>query len=544
MATRVHTGGGKDFVYDGTEEYGDTEPTRQFKEEYNNHLNKPKWKRILSKYKPPKKKRHKEHIHKETIREPIHADVRQKPSVIVAIILVFIIIGIATKLSDGTPRRIDDKLSGIRGTLTPEAIKEKINVDKIKLPEKVVEKIEEIKEKVLPSINEELSINEEIFERKDEAKQAFEYTINEFRREEDIDEMQWSEHSYNLAVFRAKDLLGRDYFEHVTPEGLTVDDYMEEFGLDGYAGENIGGMAHYPNEEVSGSVREVIRQWMVSVGHKQNLLNKRYNLGAVGCYKYICTFIGVNGQEVTPISKEEKELKEQIIKDDLEEDTRKKEIENKKCVAEAEELIPDYILVSKEAIRSWGVQRLDSEWKDGIPISIFNLGMPRGATKEGQNVNYKYPHDRYLIQYPPQQILSPEGVILGTNSFIFHPTVIKEQENVIFGIDFDQDDLIVTVNWAGFDEEIKRLINREELSFEIYFNNDMIHRGALTKKNYDDEDLICKWTTSDEEGEHTCDVPRLQSINTLTQPDLIDGYLFEILEYEIYRCEWVDQETA
>ncbi len=223
-----------------------------------------------------------------------------------------------------------------------------------------------------------------------------------------------------------------------------------------------------------------------------------------------------------------------------EEDTLKSKKD--KCIVEAKKLIPNYLLVSKEATRTRMYQRLDSEWKDGTPISIFNLGMPRGATKEGQNVNYMYPHDKYLIQYPPKQILSPEGVILGTNSFIFRPTVIKDHRNVIFGIDFNQDDLIVTVNWTGFDEEIKELINREELSFEVYFNNDRIHIGAVTKKNYNSEDLICNWTSSDEEGEHTCDVPRLQSINTLTQPDLIDSYLFEILNYTISDCNWVEEK--
>ncbi len=276
MRERVNTGGNKDFVYTGEEEYKDTESTRGFKKELHKWRNKPKEQRG--------------NTHKETIREPIYKQARQKkPSLIVPIILALIIIFLIIIISNGS---LHKKLISIRGSLRSDPIEEAPTIGE-------VEKVEEIKVEVLPLLN------EESFERKDEAKQAFEYTINEFRREEDIDELEWSEHSYNLAVFRAKDLYERDYFEHVTPEGLSVSDYLEEFGLDGTVGENIGGMAHYTNEEVSGSVREVIRQWMVSVGHKQNLLNKRYDIGAVGCYKYICTFIGIDGQEVTPRKKEE-----------------------------------------------------------------------------------------------------------------------------------------------------------------------------------------------------------------------------------------------
>ncbi len=296
MREKVNTGGNKDIVYDGTEEYGDTEPTRQFKEHYRRHLNRPKWKRRLFKYKSPKKVK------------VIHEQKPRKAFPIAPFIYFAVLIVIALVIANGIIKLINSeafdnaigKISTVKQTLFPG--NNKGGIEGI-----VVPPVNITEEPTLPTPP---NIDEKSFERKDEAKQAFEYTINEFRREEDIDEMVWSEHAYNLAVFRAKDLYQRDYFEHVTPEGLSVSDYLEEFGLDGTVGENIGGMAHYTNEEVSGSVREVIRQWMVIVGHKQNLLNKRYNIGAVGCYKYICSFIGVNGDEVTPISKDDEIIEE------------------------------------------------------------------------------------------------------------------------------------------------------------------------------------------------------------------------------------------
>ncbi len=279
MTTKVHTGGGKDFVYTGKEEYGDTEPTRQFKEHYHKWKSQSKWKRKLFRYKPPK-----ENIH----RKPIQSTIRQekKSSLIVAIILTLIIIGLSIKLSDGTLTNLDEKLSKIRGILSSDTSKKESIEEGIVLPGNIV------KEESL------IIVDEKTFERKEESKQAFEYSVNELRREKELLEMEWSENTYNLAVFRAKDLYKRDYFEHVTPEGLTVSDYLEEFNIAGYAGENLGGMAHYPNEEVSGNVRQVVRQWMVSVGHKQNLMDRDHDIGAIGCYKYICVFIGVSGGEV------------------------------------------------------------------------------------------------------------------------------------------------------------------------------------------------------------------------------------------------------
>ena len=71
-------------------------------------------------------------------------------------------------------------------------------------------------------------------------------------------------------------------------------------------------MAHYPDETVSGNVRQVVRQWMVSVGHKQNLMDRDHDIGAIGCYKYICVFIGVSGgeveEEVIEVEEEPKEI--------------------------------------------------------------------------------------------------------------------------------------------------------------------------------------------------------------------------------------------
>ena len=370
MTTRINTGGSKDFVYTGKEKYEDTEPTRQFKKHYRGHLNRPKWKRRLFKYKPPKEAK------------VVHEQKPRKTFPITPFIYFTVLIVIALVSANGIVKLINSesfdnamgKVSRVKRTLFPSNDKKEIIEDVVISPVNIT------KEPTLPKPP---TIDEEIFERKDEAKQAFEYTINEFRREEDIDELEWSDHAYNLAVFRAKDLLERDYFEHVTPEGLTVDDYMEEFGLDGYAGENIGGMAHYPNEEVSGSVREVIRQWMVSVGHKQNLLNKRYNLGAVGCYKYICTFIGVNGDEVTPIKKSDDEIEEEIV----EEDSGEYVYIN---LRELSSTIQDY--VGKKVETTGKMKRMSP---DGLGISSFFAL----ADKDGLFVYAKKPESIMQILY-------------------------------------------------------------------------------------------------------------------------------------------------
>lgn len=72
------------------------------------------------------------------------------------------------------------------------------------------------------------------------------------------------------AKAHAEDMLGRNYFDHVTPEGWDPDDRLRMTGATGYLGfgENIliG----------SSNARAMHDAWMASAGHRANILNPQF----------------------------------------------------------------------------------------------------------------------------------------------------------------------------------------------------------------------------------------------------------------------------
>ncbi|MBD3387928.1 MAG: hypothetical protein GF416_02665 [Candidatus Altiarchaeales archaeon] len=130
-----------------------------------------------------------------------------------------------------------------------------------------------------------------------ECKNAFEY-LNSIRKGYSRTSIKWDERAYYLAVSRSKDMFEKGYFDHVTPEGTCVKDMKGDYGF--YSAENlaenIGILRRYKNgmPTSSASPANSIDRWMTSRGHRYNLLYEHHDRGAVGCYKSICTFIGVN----------------------------------------------------------------------------------------------------------------------------------------------------------------------------------------------------------------------------------------------------------
>jgi uncharacterized protein YkwD len=133
-------------------------------------------------------------------------------------------------------------------------------------------------------------------ERKEECEEAFDY-VNQVRKEKGRKPMKWDDNLYKLAVERSKDMVKRNYFDHVTPEGKCVNDFKAAYGFANYnVAENIGGMTHYDdgNPVPETSVKEAVDGWLDSRGHRYNLLYPSHTKGAIGCYKAICVFLGAN----------------------------------------------------------------------------------------------------------------------------------------------------------------------------------------------------------------------------------------------------------
>lgn len=89
-----------------------------------------------------------------------------------------------------------------------------------------------------------------------------------------------------LARSRSEDMVNRNYFDHVTPDGKNVFDMLKAMNFSySTAGENIA-MNTYPESK---SAVSAMQQWMNSSGHKANILNVKYGRIGVGAWKKSAT---------------------------------------------------------------------------------------------------------------------------------------------------------------------------------------------------------------------------------------------------------------
>ncbi|HEU4544500.1 MAG TPA: CAP domain-containing protein [Jiangellaceae bacterium] len=78
----------------------------------------------------------------------------------------------------------------------------------------------------------------------------------------------------NVATAHSEDMAERNYFSHTSPEGETPADRAEAAGYDGYGGENIA--LGYSSADA------VMKGWMASSGHRDNILNCSFTEIGVG----------------------------------------------------------------------------------------------------------------------------------------------------------------------------------------------------------------------------------------------------------------------
>jgi uncharacterized protein YkwD len=78
----------------------------------------------------------------------------------------------------------------------------------------------------------------------------------------------------NVATAHSEDMAERNYFSHTSPEGEGPDDRAAAAGYDAYAGENIA--------QGYSSAEAVMKGWMKSSGHRDNILNCSFTVIGVG----------------------------------------------------------------------------------------------------------------------------------------------------------------------------------------------------------------------------------------------------------------------
>ncbi len=93
---------------------------------------------------------------------------------------------------------------------------------------------------------------------------------NEYRLNNKITALSENDKLNLSAKKKAKDILEKQYFDHISPEGLSVEDLGREVGYDFILlGENLA-MGDFENP------RELVDAWIESTGHRENILNHSY----------------------------------------------------------------------------------------------------------------------------------------------------------------------------------------------------------------------------------------------------------------------------
>lgn len=125
--------------------------------------------------------------------------------------------------------------------------------------------------------------------------------VNQFRRQYGKREIVFDGRVFGLAVARAKDQRENSYLDHTNPTtGSCPDNMKANYGLrpDEYVAENVLGNPEYSEEPLTRiekrPMTDAIVPWMDSRGHRYNLLYNEHVAGAVGCYKNMCVFLGLN----------------------------------------------------------------------------------------------------------------------------------------------------------------------------------------------------------------------------------------------------------
>ncbi len=101
-------------------------------------------------------------------------------------------------------------------------------------------------------------------------RQAFE-GVNRERAARGLPALAWNERLAAIARAHSRDMARRDYFDHVSPDGLHPRDRVKGAGLDyREIAENIAS-----NRNVDRPARTAVEGWMDSPGHRANILNPR-----------------------------------------------------------------------------------------------------------------------------------------------------------------------------------------------------------------------------------------------------------------------------
>jgi uncharacterized protein YkwD len=103
--------------------------------------------------------------------------------------------------------------------------------------------------------------------------------INNCRAESGLGALEWSEDAAKVARLHSGNMASLKFFGHAGADGKMVDERADQLGVKRWKaiGENIAYLRGYSNP-----TEVAVEKWMLSSGHRANLLNPRWKESAIG----------------------------------------------------------------------------------------------------------------------------------------------------------------------------------------------------------------------------------------------------------------------
>ncbi|MBI2144201.1 hypothetical protein HYU17_03560 [Candidatus Woesearchaeota archaeon] len=209
------------------------------------------------------------------------------------------------------------------------------------------------------------------------------------------------------------------------------------------------------------------------------------------------------------------------------------------CETLAKGFIPKYVFLKPCLFEGPMTLSESQTWLDWTAIGhegdnlIGQCEIQFGAgSAQGENVNYLYTKQSLLVY--SKNIISTEGVILGTRNFKVKLVLKKTPMTVayggigfkgeLYGPMYGYSDRVSGIggylNWTGFNKDIKDSLNVTEITFEV--------------------PNTCTQTSTNDSGEFYCLFNHYGDARIITTPDFINQNLYEVVSKDISNCHWVD----
>ena len=246
------------------------------------------------------------------------------------------------------------------------------------------------------------------------------------------------------------------------------------------------------------------------------------------------------------------------------------------CEKKASELMPKYLVISSNRHT-----QIENRFADGQTFTFIADPNYRAAlyscirkgSNEGENINYYYLREgsnepdimlgetyttcTSKISYS-KQMIDENGKILGTRSFSFSPTFLKLADiNLNITLKSGEKGGFNGLDWSGFTDEVKKILNVEKIIFRIEEETLRVGGGKISEELYDQEkgeanfgeDKAFKETGSKlylssvfvkEHFYGNYYTEKIATYNLKISPDILTNKIYEIGDYKINDCNWVE----